>query len=329
MKEAFHADRNMLIAAGVTPKTVDQFIHLREQILPDQLLEKVKRAGLTAITKQDATYPKLLREIYDPPPVLFIKGKLPANETAHLAIVGSRKATPYGLRIASQFSQELAESGIVIVSGLAYGVDEAAHTATVKAGGITVAVLACGILSLNSRQRYLADKIVDTGGAVISEFPINANALRHNFPIRNRIISGMSHGTLIVEAAIKSGSLITARSAMEQGRDVFAIPGPIHSPSSAGTNELLKTGAHLVTDTKDILEVLAVDYKKVEKASKTIIPDSKEEGLILDLLSKNPIHIDEMVRSTQLAAATIAATLSLMEIKGRTKQIGGMYYVLT
>jgi len=190
-------------------------------------------------------------------------------------------------------------------------------------------VLACGILSLNSRQRYLADKIVDTGGAVISEFPINANALRHNFPIRNRIISGMSHGTLIVEAAIKSGSLITARSAMEQGRDVFAIPGPIHSPSSAGTNELLKTGAHLVTDTKDILEVLAVDYKKVEKASKTIIPDSKEEGLILDLLSKNPIHIDEMVRSTQLAAATIAATLSLMEIKGRTKQIGGMYYVLT
>lgn len=326
MHDAFKADLEELITANIPEKLAREFVHFRGDISPDLTLKKMEKNNFSAVTITDEKYPKMLREIYDPPGVLYIWGQLPSHEIPHLAVVGSRKATPYGLRVAGEISKEVAESGLVIVSGLAYGVDEAAHSATVKAGGITIAVLAHGLLKLTSRGQYLAQKIVEAGGAIVSEFPLQTHAMKQYFPYRNRIISGISHGTLVVEATEKSGSLITARTAMEQNREVFAVPGSIHSESSVGTNNLIKMGAHPVTNSTDILNVLETGNVR-EPQTKKIKPDSKEEALILELLSKAPIHIDEIIRSTQLNSQKVASTLSLMEMKGRTRQIGGMYYV--
>lgn len=328
MEAAFKASPNELTLAGVTKKSAETFAHFRQSIHPERLLEEVLRNNLKALRVSDPDYPQLLKTIYDPPPVLFVDGYLPPSEAAHLAVVGSRKATPYGISCATTLASELAAAGMIIVSGLAYGVDEAAHRATVKANGITIAVLASGLLNIEtSRQRYLAHEIKEHGGAIVSEFPLQAPGLKHHFPYRNRVISGMSQATLVIEATEKSGSLITARSALEQGRDVFAVPGPINSETSVGTNNLIKMGAYPAMQASDILEVLNIEG--VQYMSKPLPkPDSKEEAEILERLSKNPIHIDELIRSTQLDAKTIARTLSLMEMKGRAHQIGGMYYVL-
>lgn len=327
MKHAFEAEANDLKQAGIPLKTALGFVHARDEISPAQIHQRTIDLGFSAITINDETYPALLRQIYDPPAILYIEGKLPSNEVAHLAIVGSRKASPYGLSVVSELSRQIAESGVVVVSGLAFGIDEAAHMATVKAGGTTVAVLAHGLLMHTSRGRYVTDKIVESGGAIISEFPLSAPALKQNFPYRNRVISGMSHGTLIIEATEKSGSLITARAALDQNREVFAVPGPINSLTSVGTNNLIKMGAHPTTGVADILDILEVSHVQ-EKAIPKPKPDSKEEAAILDLLSKTPIHIDELIRETQLNSQKIASTLSLMEMKGRARQIGGMYYIL-
>ncbi len=326
MKEAFFANGEDLVAAGLSENQVKHFQELRQEIRPEKIVKEMQENNLQALTLADDTYPELLREIYDPPGVLYVAGYLPPNETKHLAVVGSRHATNYGLKNAHDLSFTLAEAGVVIVSGLAYGIDEVAHQAALEADGITVAVLACGLLHLDSRQRYLSKKIIEGGGAVVSEFPLHAAALNHHFPYRNRIISGLSQGTLVIEAAEKSGSLITARAALDQNRDVFAIPGPINAETSKGTNNLLKLGAHVVTEAQDIFNVFEVDSRPVHKEKYE--PGSEEEKNILELLSKTPIHINEIIRQTQLSSATIASTLSLLEIKGRVQQIGGMYYIL-
>ncbi|MCH8049317.1 DNA-protecting protein DprA [Patescibacteria group bacterium] len=327
MESAFNAGLSDLLKAGIPQNIAEGFVHLRSEIDPDALMSALERQNVDVWTINDETFPPLLKTIYDPPPVLFVRGKLPSAEYAHLAVVGSRAATDYGLQMTRSLISDIAEAGVVIVSGLAFGIDEAAHMATVKAGGVTVAVIASGIFKLTSRQHYLADRIIATGGAMVSEFPLKMQSLRHNFPFRNRVISGMSHGTLVMEATVKSGSLITARAALEQGRDVFALPGPIHYPTSAGTNNLLKMGAHVATCAADILDILKVEHVR-KKALPPPKPDSKEEALILDYLSKTPIHIDELTRATQLEPTKVASTLSLMEMKGRARQIGGMYYIL-
>ncbi|MBU1126389.1 DNA-processing protein DprA [Patescibacteria group bacterium] len=326
MKEAFFASKDELREAGIAESQTEYFINLREQIHPERLLEEATRNNFKAITIHDDSYPTLLKEIYDPPGLLYVAGYLPTSEVTHLAVVGSRKATNYGLQNAHALSSELAAAGVVIVSGLAYGIDEAAHMAALEADGLTVAVLACGLLKLDSRQRYVAKKIIDAGGAVISEFPLHSPSLNHYFPYRNRIISGMSHGTLVVEAAEQSGSLITARAALEQNRDVFAVPGLIHTPTAKGTNNLIKMGAHVVTEAKDILDLLQIDTRPAQK--KGYKPASQDEEIILQLLSKTPIHINELIRKTDLNSASIASNLAILEVKGHVQQIGGMYYIL-
>jgi len=327
MESAFQAQVTDLIKAGIPEKVAKGFVHLRSEIDPAKLMNEITRNQITVVKIDDDDYPSLLKTIYDPPPLLFARGILPAADYAHVAMVGSRKATDYGLFMAKKLASDLSDAGAVIVSGLAYGIDEAAHLATVRNKGITVAVIASGILRLTSRQYYIVQKILETGGTVISEFPLRAESLKHNFPVRNRIISGMSHGTVVIEATEKSGSLITATSALEQSREVFALPGPVTSETSRGTNNLIKMGAHVVTEAADVLDVLQVENVR-EKATPAKQPDSKEEAKILEYLSKSPIHIDEITRSTQLDAVKIASTLSLMEMKGRARQIGGMYYIL-
>ncbi len=326
MQKAFDADASELAKAGIHRAAAEGFVHMRDEIQSGLIARLMKKHSVSAININDPNYPPLLKQIYDPPAVLYYWGALPSPEIGHLAIVGSRKASPYGVEAARNLAGSLAGAGLAIVSGLAYGIDEAAHQATVQAGGVTVSVLASGLLNLTSRQGHLARKIIEHGGAVLSEFPLHAPGLRHHFPYRNRVISGLSHGTLIIEAAEKSGSLITARCALEQNREVFTVPGPITSPTSEGTNNLLKMGAHPVTSASDVLDVLNVEHTaQTEHKPK---PDSKEEAVILDLLTKAPIHIDELTRQTELNAPKVASTLSLMEMKGRTRHVGGQYYIL-
>lgn len=326
MKEAFYAPKEALVAAGIPPKVAESFIHLRADIQPERTIKIAEREQITIIPITSDDYPSLLKTIYDPPSLLFVRGHLPPEQSMHLAVVGSRKATQYGIDCTKSIISKVAAQGIVVVSGLAYGIDEAAHIATVKEQGTTIAVLGTGLCKISSRSRYLADRICEEGGAIVSEFPLEALGQAFHFPFRNRVIAGLSQGTLVVEAQIKSGSLITAKAALEQGREVFAIPGSIFSETSEGTNHLIKQGAHPVTSAEDILDVLGVD--KVIRPVTNYEPANQEEAILLEMLSSSPIHIDELTRSTSLHSASVGSTLSLLEIKGRVQHVGGQYYVL-
>lgn len=287
---------------------------------------------MNSIAKDDERYPRLLKEIADPPERLFVLGELPPGTRFCCAVVGSRKASPYGREITQTIVRSLAKAGLVIVSGLAQGIDETAHWAAMDAGGLTVAVIASGLDQLSSsRQRDLAKKIVASGGAVISENPLGTPPEPWRFPVRNRLISGFSQATLVVEAAESSGSLITARHALEQGRELFAVPGPITWPTSAGTNNLIKTGAHVVTSTSDVLDVLGLSWTEDDQSisrTQPIQPDNEEESSLLTLLSKRPVHLDELVRQTRQPAAAVSSTLLLMEMKGMVRHVGGNHFII-
>ena len=274
-------------------------------------------------TLQPSDHPSLLNEIYDPPERLTYRGTIPPTDRPHLAVVGSRKATGYGKDAARMLVRDLARAGVVIVSGLAYGIDQMAHEATIEVGGTTIAVLGFGINHRGtSREEQLKQSILNSGGLLMSEFEPTTPGHKSNFPKRNRVISGLCHGVLVIEATERSGSLITSRTAMEQNRDVFAVPGPITSPNSEGTNRLIKQGAHPVTCAKDIFDVLGIEPQPIESSA-----NSAEESLLLKHLSPTPTHIDDLSRLTRLKSALIASTLSLMELNGLTKHVGGMRYV--
>lgn len=328
-KDAFFANEIGLISAGIDPATAKQFQYFKEELDVDQLFRDVERAGLSLVTPQDASYPIALKTIFDPPQLLYVQGKLPNPHAPHLSVVGSRNCSAYGERITKELVKGCAEAGVVIVSGLAYGIDSHAHQAAVEAGGATVAVLACGHNRITGRAQYIAQHIIASGGAIISEFPLGTPALPFHHPIRNRIISGMSRATLVVEAAIKSGSLITAKSAIDQNRDVFAVPGPVDSITSEGTNQMLKDGALTATNSADLLQYFAIAPSKEHKDARVQPTLSKNGSVILNLLSRQPIHIDEITRKTGLGSVVVAQELSNLELEGLTKQIGGMYYILS
>ena len=278
------------------------------------------------VSLEDQAYPSLLKEIHDPPPELMIKGDLPDQSRPLLAVVGSRQASPYGQHVAQMLVRELAQAGVVIVSGLAYGIDHIAHKTTIDNDGTTIAVLGFGInYRCAGRERRLQEEILASGGALVSEFPEKMPARKHHFPQRNRIISGMCHGTLIIEAAQRSGSLITARLAMEQNRNVFVVPGPIISPTSAGTNRFLKDGAIPVTCTQDILDVLGctVDTPTISRDNL-----SEEQKAILDQLSQQPIHIDELIRAYGGQSNVVNVLITSLEISGHIRDVGGRHFVL-
>ena len=226
---------------------------------------------------------------------------------------------------------ELTRAGLVIVSGLALGIDALAHESCLKFSGRTIAVLGSGLDETSiypSHNRYLVNKIIDAGGLVLSEFPLGMEPLKHNFPLRNRVVSGLSRGVLVIEAPEDSGALITARNALEQNREVFAIPGSVYNSNSLGPNNLIKMGAKLVTNAEDVLEALDLSLVKEFVETKKIVPDSKEEAQVLQHLSHDSIHIDDLVRLTQLDTSVINSTLTLMEMKGRVRNLGGMQYVI-
>jgi len=330
LKKAWSASFSELKQCRIDPQVIEEVICRRTEINPQKEWQKVKQAGLQIITLPEKNYPSLLKEIYRPPALLYWKGNLKALSNFSIAIVGTRKPTAYGKQVVSEIASGVARAGVTVISGLALGIDGTAHEAVLEQKGKTVAILGSGLDIIYPRlHQRLAEEIIERKGLLLSEFPLGTPPLKQHFPYRNRIISGLSLGTVIIEAGKKSGALITARYALEQNREVFAVPGSIYNKNSQGPNNLIKMGAKVVTQAEDILEALdikkAVSFQKIEK----IAADSKEEEIILKILSQEPIHIDQIVRDGNLSATCVNSTLSLMEMKGKVKNLGSMYYVLS
>ncbi|MFO8082269.1 MAG: DNA-processing protein DprA [Armatimonadota bacterium] len=283
----------------------------------------------------DERYPPLLREIDDPPPLLFVRGALDDRDELAVAVVGTRKRSPYGEMVAGQLSRDLVRRGFTVVSGLAMGIDADAHEATVEAGGRTIAVTACGIdVDYPKANSSLRQRIAESG-AVISEFALGTPPARHSFPQRNRILSGLSLGTVVVEAPGKSGALITARLAGESGRGVFAVPGNITSPVSRGCHELLRDGAVLVETAEDIVEGLGIMIEAVPEREPEVERERKLDDLpadqreVLSALSHQPRNIDDVAGDCELAVPQVSSALMLLEVKGLVKRFPGNQFVRT
>jgi len=290
-------------------------------------LSLLREVGGRVITLKDEEYPKRLRDIYDPPALLYVRGELKKEDEFAISIVGSRKTTPYGRWFTEKVSQELARHGVTIVSGMARGIDSLAHWGAISGGGRTIAVLGCGVdVIYPSENRNLFAKIIDRG-AILSEFPMGSPPEGGHFPRRNRIISGLSLGVVVVQASEKSGSLITAGYALEQGREVFAVPGNVGTESSRGTHRLIKEGAKLVESSEDILEEILPQWRgegeKIPKVE-TPRPDlTEEEKVLYELLGETPLHIDVMIRESRLDPGKVSSLLLNLELKGMISQWPG------
>lgn len=328
LENAWNASSHDLLAAGLPQASVDHHAKLRQELKPERLLEQVAKLHAWVITWEDEQYPPLLREINDAPPVLYGRGTLYPEDQRSLAVVGTRRASIYGKEMTQRLVSGLAAQEITIVSGLAHGIDTYAHQAAIEAGGRTIAVMGCGIDQLYpSDQKVLAAKIVEQG-ALITEFPPGTKPERGNFPARNRIISGLTLGTLVIEAPDRSGSLMTANLAGEQNRDVFAVPGNATSPNSLGTNRLIQDGAKLVLTMDDILKELNLTQRQLEtqRAVQAAAPATPLEAQILQLVTVEPLHVDEVCRRCALSIQEINATMVLMELKGLIIQVAPLTY---
>ena len=309
-----------------------------EQVDLDAELQRIEKAGVRVVARDEADYPKNLREVYDPPVVLYVKGTLSDRDALAMAIVGSRRTTLYGQEMARKLAFQLARVGVPVVSGMARGIDTAAHHGALQAKGRTVAVIGCGIdIVYPAENKKLAEEIVEKGGAVVTEFPFGVQPGPQNFPMRNRIISGWSLGTVVVEANLKSGALITANQAAEQGRQVFAVPGRADSILSRGTNKLIKEGAKLTEDAEDILNEFEylLPKKAVEpaedgsgdKGTKPALKLSEMEEKVMAQLGQEETAIDDIIRASGLTTACVSATLLSLEMKRLVRQLPGKLYV--
>lgn len=308
--------------------SINEFLSWRRSIDEKRIADTLESEGIQCITINDSTYPPLLKQIYDPPICLFVRGTL--NHIRHpIAVVGPRKFSAYGKMVTQTLVQELAKTGITIISGLALGIDALAHQATLTQQGVTVAVLGGGVDQRTLYPRLhiqLAQKIIENGGALISEYPPETLPTKYTFPKRNRIIAGLSLGTLVIEAAEKSGSLITAQCSADMGREVFAVPQNITSETSKGVHALIQQGAHMVTKARDIIDILGIETEKQIAQSRPTL--SAEEQQICQYLSRDPVHIDELVKKTKMPSAKLTSNLTLLELHGRVKNLGNMTYIL-
>jgi DNA processing protein len=329
VETAWHASAVSLRAAGLNQAAVERLLYLRSRVDLQAELARLEQYGIRALTWDDPDYPRLLREIDHPPPVLYMRGSLLPQDEFAVAMVGTRNASTYGKQIAEQLAGGLAENGITVVSGLALGIDGIAHRAALEAGGRTLAVLASGLDEIYPpRHRQLATEIVNSG-ALLSDYAVGVKPEARNFPPRNRLISGLSLGTVVVEAGERSGALITLRFALEQGRDTFAVPGPVHARTSAGTNDAIQRGeAKLVTRVQDILEELNLAMIVEQREVAAIVPENAAEATLLRHLGREPVHIDELVRQSSLPVSEVSSTLVMMELKGMVRRVDQMSYVL-
>jgi len=332
LETAWQAPVEGLRAAGLPPKTLENLLRIRKDCSLDVIWENIHKHGAQVLTWEDENYPRRLLEIDQPPPVLFVRGSFePADDWA-VAVVGTRQATPYGKQVTQELAAFLAYHGITVVSGLARGVDRFAHEAALREGGRTIAVLGSGVDRIYPPEHVkLAAQMIDQG-AVISDYPLGTEPESTNFPPRNRIISGLAMAAVVVEAGEGSGALITATFAVNQGRDVFAVPGGIYSPQSKGTNRLIQDGAHPLLKYGDILEILQLSQiQEKQTARKTLHTGTVEtavEARLLKILADEPQHVDDICVQAGLPIDQVSATLTIMELKGIVRQAGGMNFSL-
>jgi DNA processing protein len=328
LETAWQAGSRALEEAGLDRVAIDNLVKWRARLDLDVEMEKLERHHVTFLTWEDESYPSLLRQIYHPPPVLYVRGELRPEDEWSVAVVGTRKATTYGKQVTRMLSGDLAHNHVTVVSGLARGIDAVAHQAALDAGGRTIAVLACGLDRVYpAENRELAHAIAENG-ALVSDYPLGTPADARNFPPRNRIISGLSLGVLVVEAGAQSGALITVEFATDQGREVFAVPGNIVNRSSAGCNRLIHEGAKMVLGIEDVLEELNLTMVAQHVEARAILPANATESQLLELVSDEPIHIDEICRQTQLPVQEVSSALAMMELKGMVRQAGAMSYIV-
>ncbi|KKS14353.1 MAG: protecting protein DprA protein [Candidatus Daviesbacteria bacterium GW2011_GWB1_41_5] len=328
-KLAWFAKEYEFLQIGIPKNVATLLVETRKKLDPEKYTESIQKSGIKWMTIFDLDYPKLLKEIYDPPVLFYYKGEILPSDKRSIAVVGTRKITGYGKLVTEKMVRELVGYKVTIVSGLARGVDTQAHKTTIENQGRTLAVLGGGLNKIFPPENTtLAQKIATGFGAVISEFPPDALSLPGNFPARNRIISGLSLATLVTEAAQDSGSLITAKLALEEGRDVFAVPGPITSDLSMGPSLLIKQGARLVTSANEILEELGIEKSQVLMANNQVeITLSELEKRIVGSLENEQKHMDEICRALEMPASMVSASLIKMEIQGLVKNLGGGNYI--
>lgn len=339
--ERFESPANVISATpavltsvrGVTPQIAADITGTACRYFAEDEWRKIESSGVRLLTFLDAEYPRRLFEIGDPPPILYLRGVIPAWEPA-VAVVGSRRATREGLKASERLSSELTACGVMVVSGLARGIDTAAHRGSLVGGGPTVAVLGCGLdVDYPPENMQLAQQIAENG-CIISEFPMGTQPLAEHFPRRNRIISGLSRGVLVVEAVEKSGSLITARYALDQGREVMAVPGPISSAACRGSNRLIKDGAQLVDCVEDVLDATRIsrpDHALPLLNHAAALPRysmTPREAAIYELIALGPRHLDEITQALELTAGEVSAMVLGLELKGMLSQLPGSYYSL-
>ena len=316
---------------GIGPKKIAAIQAVTDELIDEEIAE-AKKMGAQIICLEDEDYPAALKTIYDPPALLYVRGKLLPEDAVALAVVGSRRCTHYGMEQAERFGGLLGRAGFTVISGGARGIDTAAHRGSLSAGGRTVAVMGCGLSTVYPLEnKKFFEQIIDTGsGALISELPMRTTVLSGNFPTRNRIVSGLSLATLVIEAALPSGALITARVASEQGRDVFAVPGRVDSPLSAGTHQLLRDGAYLAGDLDDILGPLGEVGEKIkpEESTELAAPPglNEAEKALYEALGSGALSLDDLLRRTGLDTGKAASCMTMLVIKGAvTQQPGNVF----
>lgn len=318
-----------LLSSGINEKLAQTIISERIKINPQAEWEKLEKENITAISFYDNAYPTLLKEIPSAPQILYVKGNYDFNSAPMIAIVGSRKFSSYGQQVATSIAYDLAQAGLTVVSGLALGIDTFAHRGALDGGGKTLAVLGSSLEDKNIGPRAnfnLARHIIENG-ALISDYPLETPAAPQTFPARNRLMAGLTLGTVVIEAAPASGTLITASMALDFNREVFAVPGNIFSPSSQGTNQLIKSGAKIVTSVTDILEELNLEKFQQKKVAREFIPSSKEEEIILKIISHEPIHIDRIIKLSKMNTSSVSSILIILEMQGIVKDMGGQNYI--
>ncbi len=325
---AWQASSHDLQQAGLDRRSLANLLRAREDLDLEAEVERLARGNIQVITWQDTSYPPNLRQAYNAPPLLYVRGSLEDRDEWAVAIVGTRRASVYGKEATRMISSGLAQAGVTIVSGMARGIDTVAHRSCLDVGGRTIAVLGCGVdVVYPAQNARLADEIVERG-ALVSEYALGTRPEARNFPPRNRIISGLTLGTVVVEGDLGSGALITAGFAAEQGREVFAVPGNIFARASRGTNHLIQEGAKMVCEVGDVLQELNLTMVSQQAQARAVIPENKTEALLLEHLSAEPVHVDLLGQSVELPIAEVTSALALMELKGMVRQVGGMSYIL-
>jgi DNA processing protein len=336
--------KELSLIEGIGFKTAEQIASTRNKFDAISELELAEKLGVTLISYADQRYPVLLKRIYDPPPVLYIKGTIEKMDNLSIAIVGSRRCSTYGQEQASRFSHLLATAGFTICSGMARGIDTAAHQGALSANGRTIAVQGCGLANIFPPENKKLFEMISQNGAVVSELPLRYEPLAENFPPRNRIIAGLSLGVIVIEAGLRSGSLITAKSAIENNREVMAIPGKIDSPLNGGTHQLIKDGARLIDCVEDVVEALGhigkelkdhVEVTTAQAQAKIDMPLfdaehlklSESERIVYDCLGKEPLHIERLIGEVDLDAGSVSGALVALRLKGLIKQVEGNFFM--